>query len=140
MRLLITTPVEVVVDQRNVVCVRAEDESGGFGILPGHTDLLTALTVSVVSWRCADGGSGFCAVRHGVLEVRSGTEVAIATREATPDKDLEHLEHAVLTKFHEKAEAERSARSKSLQQQMKAIRQIVRYVRPQRLSAFGEGS
>ena len=35
MRLLITTPTAVVVDERDVVAVRAEDESGGFGILDG---------------------------------------------------------------------------------------------------------
>ena len=35
MRLLITTPTAVVIDDPNVVAVRAEDESGGFGILIG---------------------------------------------------------------------------------------------------------
>ena len=53
MRLLITTPTAVVIDDPDVVAVRAEDESGGFGILKGHADLLTALTVSIVSWRDA---------------------------------------------------------------------------------------
>ena len=48
MRLLITTPTAVVIDDPNVVAVRAEDESGSFGILNGHADFLTALTVSVV--------------------------------------------------------------------------------------------
>ncbi len=33
MRLLITTPTAVVIDDPNVVAVRAEDESGSFGIL-----------------------------------------------------------------------------------------------------------
>ena len=54
MRLLITTPTAVIVDEQHVVAVRAEDESGSFGILNGHADYLTALTVSVVSWRHAD--------------------------------------------------------------------------------------
>ena len=49
MRLLITTPTALVIDDHDVVAVRAEDESGGFGILSGHGDFLTALTVSVVS-------------------------------------------------------------------------------------------
>jgi hypothetical protein len=47
MRLLITTPTSVVMDDPNVIAVRGEDESGSFGILGGHADFLTALTVSV---------------------------------------------------------------------------------------------
>jgi hypothetical protein len=45
-----------------------------------------------------------------------------------------------LAQFLESAESERIARTESLQLQMKAIRQIVRYMRPQRSSIFGDGS
>ena len=137
MRLLITTPAAVVIDDPDVVGVRAEDESGSFGILNGHADFLTALTVSVVSWRRADGRQRFCAVRRGVLSVSNGTEVALATREAIPGDDLDHLEHVVLAQFRGALEAERVARTESLRLQMKAIRQIVRYLRPQRPDLFG---
>ncbi len=51
MRLLITDPTAIIADLTGVASVRAEDESGSFGILAGHADLLTVLTVSVVSWR-----------------------------------------------------------------------------------------
>ena len=139
MRLLITTPTAVVIDDPNVVAVRAEDESGSFGILDGHADFLTALTVSVVSWHCTDDRQRFCAVRHGVLSVTRRSEVAIATREALPGDDLDHLEQVVLAEFRESLEAERTARAESLQLQMKAIRQIVRYLRPERPGVFGGG-
>ena len=139
MRLLITTPTAVVIDDPNVVAVRAEDESGSFGILNGHADFLTALTVSVVSWHRADDRQRFCAVRRGVLSVTKGSEVAIATREALPGDDLDHLEQVVLAEFREALEAERTARTESLQLQMKAIRQIVRYLRPERPGVFGGG-
>jgi F-type H+-transporting ATPase subunit epsilon len=139
MRLLITSPTAVVIDDPNVVAVRAEDESGSFGILQHHADFLTALTISVVIWHCADGRQRFCAVRRGVLSVTKGSEVAIATREAIPGDDLHHLEHVVLAEFREILEAERTARTESLQLQMKAIRQIVRYMRPQRPGMFGDG-
>ena len=119
--------------------MRAEDESGAFGILRGHADFLTALTVSVVSWHRADNRQRFCAVRRGVLSMTSGNEVAIATRAAVPDDDLDHLEQVVLKEFLEAAEAERIARTESLQLQMKAIRQIVRYMRPHRPGIFGDG-
>jgi F-type H+-transporting ATPase subunit epsilon len=140
MRLLITTPTAVVIDDPNVVAVRAEDESGSFGILGGHADFLTALTVSVVGWRRIDGVRRFCAVRRGVLSVNDGRLVAIATREALLGDDLDHLEQVVLAEFRNTIEAERMARTASMQLQMKAIRQILRYLRPQRPDALGGAS
>jgi F-type H+-transporting ATPase subunit epsilon len=139
MRLLITTPTRVVIDDPEVTALRAEDESGGFGILDGHADFLTALTVSVVSWRTADGGQRFCAVRRGVLSATRGREVAIATRQALVDDDLDHLEQVVLAEFRQEIEAERTARTESLQLQMKAIRQIVRFLRPEAPNISGGG-
>jgi len=140
MRLLITTPTAVVIDERDVVAVRAEDESGSFGILEGHAEFLTALAISVVSWHKAHGRPRFCAVRHGVLSVVNGSEVAIATREAVVGDDLGRLERVVLAQFHEALEAERLVRTESLQLQMQAIRQILRYLRPRRPGIFGAGS
>jgi F-type H+-transporting ATPase subunit epsilon len=131
MRLLITTPTAVVVNESDVASVRAEDESGSFGILNGHTDFLTALALCVVSWRRSDGTGRYCAVRHGVLSVSDGKEVAVATREAVIGDDLEHLEDVVLNRFRDNIEAERAARTGGLQLEMNAIRQIVRYLRPQ---------
>ena len=83
MKLRIITPLSVVVDEDGVLALRAEDASGGFGILPGHADFLTSLTISVVALDKRDDGHGtYCAVRHGVLSVTAGAGVAIATREA----------------------------------------------------------
>ncbi len=137
MRLLITTPTSVVIDEQNVVAVRAEDESGSFGILDGHADFLTALTVSVVSWHHTDDRQRFCAVRRGLLSVTNGSEVAIATREAIAGNNLARLEEEVLMQFRDELEAERTARTESLQLQMQAIRKIVRYLRPTRPDLFG---
>ena len=47
LHLTITTPMAMLVDAADVRSVRAEDESGHFGILPGHSDYLTALPASV---------------------------------------------------------------------------------------------
>ncbi|HTP91698.1 MAG TPA: F0F1 ATP synthase subunit epsilon [Xanthobacteraceae bacterium] len=140
MRLVITTPTKVIIDDPNVTAVRAEDESGSFGILTGHADLLTALTVSVVSWHRSDDRRRYCAVRRGVLSVTNGSEVAIATRQAIPGDDLDRLEQVVLAEFREALDAERTARTESLQLEMKAIKQIVRYLRPERPGVFGGGS
>lgn len=140
MRLLITTPTTVVVDRNDIESVRAEDESGGFGILTGHADFLTALALSVVGWRQTDGGRGFCAVRRGVLTVRGGREVAIATRQAVIGDDLDRLETEVLAEFRHAGEAERSARTESMQLHMRAIREIIKYLRPAPPSGFGSAS
>lgn len=140
MRLLITTPTAVVVDETGVTAVRAEDESGSFGIMNGHTDLLTAINVCIVSWKGGDEKRRYCAVRRGMLSVSKtadGTEVAIATREATTGDQLEHLEQVVLEKFWRHQETERSARTESLHLQMKAVRQIMRFLRPKRPGQAG---
>jgi len=140
MKLRIMTPSAVVVEEDDVVAVRAADESGSFGILSHHADFLTALTVSVVSWHHSDNHQRFCAVRRGVLSVTNGDYVAIATREAIPGDDLEHLEQVVLSEFRAALEAERGARTDSLRLQMKAIRQIVQFLRPERSGLFGGAS
>jgi F-type H+-transporting ATPase subunit epsilon len=139
MRLLITTPTAVITDDPDVLAVRAEDETGSFGILQGHADFLTVLSVSVVAWRRANDRQRYCAVRRGVLRVNGGSEVAIATREAIVGDDLDHLEQVVLTQLRSALEAERTIRTESLQLQMKAIRQIVRYLRPERTGILGGG-
>ena len=139
MRLLITTPAAVVADESDVMSVRAEDETGSFGILRGHADFLTVLSVSVVAWRRGDGSQRYCAVRHGVLRVNGGSAVAIASREAIAGDDLVHLEQVVMGQLRAELETERRARTESLQLQMKAIRQIVRYLRPERTGMIGDG-
>ncbi|WP_454883320.1 F0F1 ATP synthase subunit epsilon [Sphingomonas oryzagri] len=124
MRLRITSPTAIVVDC-DIVSVRAEDASGGFGILNGHADFLTVLEVSVVSWRSLDGKSGYCAVRNGILTVSGGEDVAVATREAHVGDDLEKLEAEVLAGYRQHREAERSSRTASAKLRMQAIRHMV---------------
>jgi F-type H+-transporting ATPase subunit epsilon len=130
MRLLITDPTTVVADHRDIVAVRAEDASGSFGILDRHADLLTALAISVVQWRHADGRVGYCAVRRGVLSVRGGHDVAIATRQAQLGDDLDQLEHTVLARFRTELETERTERVAATRLHMVAIRQIIAALRP----------
>lgn len=81
MRLRITDPTAIMVD-REVAAIRAEDATGSFGILNGHADFLTALDISVVSWRDMEGRAGYCAVRNGILTVRSHRALRQAYRAA----------------------------------------------------------
>ena len=131
MRLRIVTPLEIVVDEQGVTSLRAEDASGGFGILPRHADFLTRLTVSVVSWIGGDGAERHCAVRGGVLTVSGGREIAVATREAVPGDDLATLDQTVIERFRSETDEERRARSDSARLHLTAIRQIMRRLRPE---------
>ncbi len=135
MRLLITDPLRVVADLPDVVSVRAEDMSGGFGIWPGHADFLTVLAISVLAWHQADGRQGFCAVRRGILTVTGGQDVAVATRQAVLGADLTTLEQDVLARFHAELDAERTERIAAMRLHMQAVRQIVRYLQPRQRGA-----
>lgn len=124
MRLRITDPTTIVVD-RDIMSLRAEDASGSFGILADHADLVTALEISIVSWREPSNKPGYCAVRNGILTVSDGNRVEIATREAHVGDDLDDLETVVLAGYRQHREAERSSRTASARLRMQAIRRMV---------------
>jgi F-type H+-transporting ATPase subunit epsilon len=128
-RLIVTTPTAIAVDEDSVRHVRAEDPSGAFGIKPAHADFLTTLSICVVRWRNG-AGEHYVAVRRGVLRVRDGKLVEIATREAVMSDDLMHLRNDILARMAHNVEVERSARSGVLGLEQAAIRQIYRYLRP----------
>jgi F-type H+-transporting ATPase subunit epsilon len=132
MRLTVTTPQAIVTLADNVVHVRGEDESGAFGILHGHADFLTALAISVVSWRDADGAEHHVAVRGGMLTVSGGDTVTVATREAVADDDLRRLESEVIAGFRRRNELEATARTDARRLYLAAIRQIYQFLRPER--------
>ena len=129
MKLVVSTPLEIVVRDDAVAHVRAEDASGAFGILPGHADFLTALSVSVLSWRDQRGRERHVALRGGVLEVREGERVEVASREAVAGDDLRRLQDEVLRRFRSRQETEQSARSDAQRLYLAAIRQIYSYLR-----------
>jgi F-type H+-transporting ATPase subunit epsilon len=97
LHLTITTPAQILVASDDVIAVRVEDQSGSFGVLPGHADLLTALVPSVVRWRTVDGAACFCAVRGGVFAVSGGRDVSVACREGVVGDSLDELEAKVRT-------------------------------------------
>jgi F-type H+-transporting ATPase subunit epsilon len=131
MRLEVTTPFATVLRTEEAVQVRAEDSSGAFGILSSHADFLTALTVSVLTWRDGAGGEHYIAVRGGMLSVRDGLSVTVATPEAVTGDDLQGLEADVLTGFRRHLDEERAARTEAERLHLAAIRQIMRLLRPE---------
>ncbi len=124
----------IVVDAVDVASVRAEDLTGGFGILPGHANLLTVLPASVVRWRAGDGRERYCAIRRGVLGVSDGSTVSIACREAITGDDLAKLEGIVHAAHVAESDADRRARVEQTRLHARAVRQLMRYLRPEHQS------
>jgi len=132
MRLSVATPLAIVIEVSDVAHLRAEDDTGAFGILPGHADFLTALAVSVVTWRDESGIEHHVALRGGMLEVRDGDTIAIATPEAVTSEDLHRLEVEVLDTFRRELLEEQAARTDARRLYLAAIRQIARLLRAER--------
>jgi F-type H+-transporting ATPase subunit epsilon len=132
MNLTVTTPLAIITKADNVAHVRAEDDTGAFGILRGHVDFLTALAISVVSWRDDSGAEHHVAVRGGMLRVSGGKTITVATREAVADDDLHRLETEVLASFQRRNEEEVTARTDAQRLYLAAIRQIYRFLRSDR--------
>ncbi len=129
MKLTVTTPLAIIAEASDVTHLRAEDETGAFGILPGHADFLTALNLSVATWRDKKGGEHHVAVRGGMLQVRHGETITIAAREAVASDDLRRLETEVLATFRRQSEEERTARTDAQRLYLAAIRQICRFLK-----------
>lgn len=128
--LTITTPSQIVVDRLAVSSIRAEDDSGAFGVHAGHADLVTLLSASVVRWRKADGSEHFCAIDDGVLVVSGGTDVSLACRDAISGASLDQLEAEVRRARAAQLDAMRRARVEQTRLHAQAVRQMLRYLRP----------
>jgi F-type H+-transporting ATPase subunit epsilon len=139
MKLTVTTPLAIVVEAEDVAYVRAEDETGAFGVLPGHANFLTALSVSVVIWRDGGGVEHYVAVRGGVFEVSEGEAIAIATPQALTGNNLRNLQTEVLATFSRALDEEQMARVDAQRLYLAAIRQICRFVRSERTAATPGG-
>ncbi|MGA0585548.1 F0F1 ATP synthase subunit epsilon [Dyella sp. KRB-257] len=130
LHLVLATPQQVVLDLDDVGAVRGEDASGSFGILPGHADLVTVLVPTVLRWQRAGGEKGFCALRGGVLRMSDGKELHVACRGAVHGDDLDTLETTVRTARADQADADRRARVEQMQLHARAVRTLLRYLRP----------
>ncbi|MEK4035067.1 F0F1 ATP synthase subunit epsilon [Methylocystis sp. IM3] len=134
LRLIISTPTALLVDIADATSVRAEDASGGFGVLPGHAEFVTALSDHVLRWRGADDRQHYCAVRGGVMTVRGGATVRVACRHGVLGDDLAKLEAEVRAAAAARAAGESRARVEQTRLHAYAVRQLVRYLRPAGLS------
>lgn len=133
MKLLITTPLSVALDADGVTAIRAEDATGDFGILPGHQDFVTVLSPSILSYRSGgEDGPRFVALHGGVLTVRNGHFVEVATREAYVGSNLETLEQTLIHSLEQARESELQARTEGSRLQIAAIRHLQDYLQARR--------
>jgi len=127
--LTIATPLDVVVNHEAAGSVRAEDETGSFGIRAAHADFITMLVPSVVRWVAPDGTQRYCAVDGGLMTVSGGRWVAVACREAIVGDSLERLEHEVARVRAAQLDADRCVRVETVRLHAQAVRQMLRYLR-----------
>jgi F-type H+-transporting ATPase subunit epsilon len=128
MKLVVTTPTALVEEVANLDHLRAEDETGAFGILPGHADFITVLPVSVVTWG-GGGREGFLLVRGGVLRVSGGKLVEIAARGAWREDQLEELGPSALEDLQRADETEDVTRTSDTRLHLATMRQVERVLR-----------
>jgi len=86
------------------------------------------LSISVIAWRDAAGREHFVAVRGGVLTVREGCLIKVATRDAAGEESLHKLGAGILERFRAEAEAETESRVAATRLQLATIRQLQRYL------------
>jgi F-type H+-transporting ATPase subunit epsilon len=129
LQLIISTPARLLIDVGDIRSLRAEDESGAFGVLPGHADLLTVLPPSVVRWTAQDGTTRYCALSGGVLRVAGGNRVAIACRRGAIGDDLSALKAEIETLRSAELDADRRARVEQTRLHARALRKLMRYLR-----------
>lgn len=71
----------------------AADESGSFGILPGHARMMTSLATGLARFRTADGVWRFLAMTGAVLYFVDN-ELYVNTRRFIHDPDYRHISAA----------------------------------------------
>jgi F-type H+-transporting ATPase subunit epsilon len=108
MRLLLELPTRLLVDTP-VSKVTVEAEGGSFCLLPGHVDVVAALTSGILLYATAEREENLVAVDEGIL-VKRGEEVRIAVRQAMEGAGLEELQRTVEREFRARDERERTAR------------------------------
>ncbi len=102
---------------------------GAFGILPNHTDWITALVPSVLTLRLLDGSEAIFGIDTGLL-VKKGHAVNIAVLRGVRGDDLESLKDTVEISFVRMDEEERQARAALSRLEADMVRRFAELQRP----------
>ena len=75
-----------------------EDDSGSFGILPGHARMMTALSYGLARYRGSGGAWVYVAIPGGVLYLKDD-RLLISTRRYFKDADYARISGALLNEL-----------------------------------------
>jgi len=124
MRLKVWIPTDAVLDEE-VIKIKAEAETGWFGILPRHVDFVTALVPGILSFELPDKQMGYLAIDQGIL-VKCGPAVSVSTRNAVRSTDPGQLKEAVVEEFRKRGEKERNVRQFEAKLEAELVRQLLK--------------
>lgn len=105
-------------------------QDGAFGILPNHTDFVTALVPSVLTLRMVEGTEEIFGIDEGIL-VKKGHSVVVAILRGVRGNDLASLKDTVAVSFLQMDEDERRARSALARLEADIVRRFAYLKRPQ---------
>jgi F-type H+-transporting ATPase subunit epsilon len=128
LHLTIATPTELLIDRLPVRIVRGEDESGSFGVMAGHADLVTMAPQGILRWSEMDGGRGLCAVEGALIAMTGGTEFRVSAREALIGNRLDVLEGQVKSMRLRASEAMKQERTATVELHARAVRSLVAHL------------
>jgi F-type H+-transporting ATPase subunit epsilon len=109
MRVTLHLPTKTLFDGQ-ATRLTAVAQNGGFGILPNHMDMVTALVPSVLTLVLTDGSEVIFGLDEGLL-VKKGHHVSVSTRRGVVGDDLVSLQDRVQDSFIQMDEEERIARA-----------------------------
>lgn len=110
-----------------VRALRAEDEDGWFGVLPGRMDVVAVLPPGLLLFEDA-AGDGFVALSGGLLELADG-RCRVMAREARLSRDVEEAAAALDALLE--ARRRRAGRRRGVMQDLEreALRRLARALR-----------
>ena len=124
MKLTVFLPSEIFLNEEIAKLV-GESPRGGFGILPQHIDVATALVPGILSYVPKHGKETFLAVNGGIL-VKQKDQVLISTRMAVRG-ELGTLQKAVQKFLSDVDEKERKTRSAVAKLEADFVKRIVEF-------------
>ncbi|MCY0150854.1 MULTISPECIES: ATPase [Hoeflea] len=129
MQVTLRLPTRTLFDGRAIE-LAAVAQDGAFGMLPNHTDFVTALVPSVLTLTVPGGEELFFGIDEGLL-VKKGHSVDVAIRRGVQGESLETLRETVENTFVQIDEDERVARTALSQLEANIVRRFADLRRPQ---------
>jgi F-type H+-transporting ATPase subunit epsilon len=117
----------------NIISFVGEDASGSFGVLPGHTRMMTLLVFGLARFRVFNQDWEFLAL-PGALAYFVGGQLNLSTRRYLRGKDYEHLSVALRDELLAEEEALREMKQSVRRLEEEMFRRL-RKVKPSRESS-----